>query len=205
LTIQGRGIFLAVAVPSVLLVGMFAFAGCGWLQEHDARVKAETQTGQQQRQIEGLKQQQSETQRTLAAKLADVERDRRRPASAALMVSDAAVFAPTLTEPLRVQTVADDPALPDGPASAAVVIPQADFQAFRDAELSCRADGLKLSACEALRGNGERQLKLAEAQRDEWKTAAKGGSLWHRALGAAKWFAVGAGTGAVVYAVARHR
>ncbi len=42
-------------------------------------------------------------------------------------------------------------------------------------------------------------------QRDEWKTAAKGGSIWHRALGAVKWFAIGAGTGAAAYAIAHHK
>ena len=56
MTIQGRGEVLAIAIPAVLLAGFLVFAGYGWLQEHDARVKAEAQTGQQQKQIDGLKQ-----------------------------------------------------------------------------------------------------------------------------------------------------
>ena len=53
MTIQERGEVLAIAIPAVLLAGFLVFAGYGWLQEHDARMKAEAQTGQQQTQIDG--------------------------------------------------------------------------------------------------------------------------------------------------------
>jgi hypothetical protein len=203
MTLSGR--VTLIAILTVLLGGGIAFAAYGWLQEHDARLKAETQSGQQQKQIDALNQQQAETQKALDAKLASIERQRSQPATAAQLVSDAANLLPNLPEPLQVQAAPANPALPNAPATQEVVIPEADFKSIRDAQLTCQEDAAKLNACQATEQDATQQLRLAEAQRDEWKTAAKGGSIWHRALGAAKWFAVGAGTGAVAYALAHHR
>jgi uncharacterized protein HemX len=205
MTIQGRGEVLAIAIPAVLLAAFLVFAGYGWLQEHDARLKAETKTGQQQNQIDGLKQQQEETQNALNQKLAVLEKARRSPATATQLVSDSSTLLPGLPVPLQVQTAPNDPALPGAPPAQTVVIPEADFETIRDAQISCAENSAKLGACQTLGDESKQQLKLTEQQRDEWKTAAKGGSIWHRALGAAKWFAVGAGAGAGVYAATHHK
>jgi hypothetical protein len=194
-----------VAVLATLLAAFVGFAGYGWLEEHDARLKAESQTGQQQKQIEGLRQQQETTQQALDSKLGILEKLRPRPTTAAQLVSDTANLSPGLPEPLRIESAPNNPALPDGPATATVVIPEADFKSIHNAQLTCEENTAKLDACQTLQNDGKEQLELTEAQRDEWKTAAKGGSIWHRALGAAKWFAMGAGTGAIMYAVAHHK
>jgi hypothetical protein len=205
MTIQGRGEVLAIAIPAVLLAGFLVFAGYGWLQEHDARVKAEAQTGQQQKQIDGLKQQQVDTQNVLTEKLASLEKERQAPATATQLVSDASTLLPGLPEPLQVQTTPTDPKLPDAPPIQTVVIPEADFKSIQDAQIGCEENAAKLNACQTIGSESKQQLQLTEQQRDEWKTAAKGGSMWHRALGAAKWFAVGAGAGAGAYAVTHHK
>jgi DNA invertase Pin-like site-specific DNA recombinase len=205
MTIRARLVALAIAIPAALLLGMIVFAAHAWLQEHDARVKAEMQAGEQQKQIDGLKQQQVIAQQALDTKLASLEQQRKQPATAAKIAEESSILIPTLPQPLRVQSVSDDPALPDSPVSQAVVIPVADFKSIRDAQITCQEDSAKLTACLASEGSEQQQLKLTEAQRDAWKTAARGGSLWHRTLGAVKWFAVGAGTGAAAYAVAHHK
>ena len=205
MTIQERGTTLAIAIPAVLLAAFLVFAGYGWLREHDARLKAETQTGQQQKQIDGLKQQQAAAQSALEQKLASLQKERREPATADQLVADAHTLLPGLPDPLLVQAAAPDPALPNAPPAQSVIIPAADFATIRDAQLGCQENAAKLSACQAVSDQGQQQLKLTEQQRDEWKTAAKGGSMWHRALGAAKWFAIGAGAGAGAYAVSHHK
>jgi len=205
MTIPGREALLLAGVPAVLLTAVFVFAGYGWLQEHDARVKAETQTSQQQKQIEGLKDQQAGIQQVLDSRLAAIQAERSRPATAAQLVRDTSTLLPQLPAPLEAISTPSDAGVPDAPATETVVIPAADFKTLRDAQLTCEEDGAKLTACTTLQANESQQLKLTEAERDEWKTAAKGGSIWHRALGAAKWFAVGAGTGAVAYAVAHRK
>jgi hypothetical protein len=101
--------------------------------------------------------------------------------------------------------VPKNPALPDAPTTQTVIIPEADFESIRDGQVSCEENAAKLATCQTLGNASKQQLQLTEQQRDEWKTAAKGGSIWHRALGAAKWFAVGAGAGAGLYAAAHHK
>lgn len=205
MTIPEREKVLAIAIPAVLLAGFLVFVGYGWMQEHDARLKAEAQTGQQQKQIDGLKEQQADAQNSLNRQLAALEKSRQTPATATQLVSDASTLLPNLPVPLQVQTAPPNSALPDAPATQTVIIPAADFKSIRDAQVTCEENAAKLATCQTLGGESKQQLQLAEQQRDEWKTTANGGSVWHRALGAAKWFAVGAGAGAGLYAATHHK
>jgi hypothetical protein len=190
-------------VASALLLVLLAAAGRGWLREHDARLKAESMSSQQQKQIDGFKQQEANTQQELVARVAGIERERSRPATAAQLASDANTLIPDLPQAVVVQDSA--PTLPSGPPVQSVLVPEADFKAIRDAELTCQENSARLTACQSLQADAKQELALTAAQRDEWKTAAKGGSVWHRALGAAKWFAVGAASGAAGYAAAHHK
>jgi cytochrome oxidase assembly protein ShyY1 len=205
MTIPEREKVLAIAIPMVLLAGFLVFVGYGWMQEHDARLKAEAETGQQQKQIDGLKQQQADAQDALNKKLTALEKSRQTPATATQLVSDASTLLPNLPVPLQVRMAPDDPTLPNAPATQTVIVPEADFKSIRDGQITCEENAAKLSTCQTLGDVSKQQLQLTEQQRDEWKTAAKGGSIWHRALGAAKWFAVGAGAGAGLYAATHHK
>ncbi len=205
MTIPEREKVLAIAIPTVLLVGFLIFVGYGWMQEHDARLNAETQTGQQQKQIDGLQQQQIQAQNSLNKQLAALEKARQMPATATQLVSDATTLLPNLPVPLQVQVAPKDPGLPDAPSTQNVIVPEADFKSIRDAQVNCEENTAKLATCQAVGDESKRQITLTEQQRDEWKTAATGGSIWHRALGASKWFAVGAGAGAGLYAATHHK
>jgi hypothetical protein len=204
MTLQGRTEAFAIGIPAVLIAGFLVFAGYGWLQEHDARLKAETQTSQQQKQIDGLQQQATQAQSALTDKLASLEKQRAQPATAAQLVSAANTLLPGLPAALEIQTAAANPELPNAPPTQSIVIPEADFKSIQNAQLTCQEGAAKLATCQIIGDDAKQQLKLTQDQRDEWKTAAKGGSIWHRALGAAKWFAVGAGAGAGVYAATHH-
>ena len=137
--------------------------------------------------------------------MAVLEKSRQSPATATQLVGDATTLLPGLPVPLQVQTAPKDPALPNAPATQTVVIPEADFKSIRDAQVTCEENAAKLGACQTLGDESKQQLQLTEQQRDEWKTAAKGGSIWHRALGAAKWFGIGAASGAGLYAATHHK
>jgi hypothetical protein len=205
MTIPEREKVLAIAIPLVLFVGFLVFVGYGWMQEHNARLKAETQTSQQQKQIDGLQQQQVQAQNSLNKQLAVLEKSRQTPATATQLATDATTLLPNLPVPLQVQTAPKNPALPEAPATQTVIIPEADFKSIRDVQVTCEENTAKLATCLTLDDASKQQLKLTEQQRDEWKTAASGGSIWHRALGAAKWFAVGAGAGAGLFAATHHK
>lgn len=199
--IQGRTGFVVIA--AALLLILLVVAGHGWLQEHDARLKAESMSSQQQKQIDGFKQQETKTQQMLVTKVAGIERERSRPATAAQLVSDANTLIPELPRALAIEDA--PPTLPNGPAVQSILVPEPDFKSIRDAQLTCEENGARLTACQSMQEDARQQLVLTEGQRDEWKTAAKGGSVWHRALSAAKWFAAGAASGAVIYAAAHHK
>jgi hypothetical protein len=201
MTVQGRAGWLAVS--AALVLGLIALAGQGWLHEHDARLKAESLVSGQQQRIDEINKQVAATQQALSGQIAGIERERSRPATAAQVVSEARALIPNLPEEVKVEEVPS--ALPNGPSAATIVVPEADFQAVRDAQLTCEENTARLNACQSVQSDAKQQAALLTAERDEWKTAAKGGSVWHRALGAAKWFAVGAASGAVIYAVERHK
>ena len=201
MSLQSRGTWITIAA----FTGMVVLAEYGWVREHDARLQAETQTAQQDKQISGLKEQQQETQSTLVARLAALEREKKQPITASQFADDTKQLLPALPAALQVRSLPDNPALPDGPKSQVVVVPQEDITVLRDAQISCEENAARLTACESTQSNLRQEMKLTAAERDEWKATAKGGSFWHRTLGAAKWFAVGAGTGAAAYAIAHHK
>jgi len=68
MTIQGKAGFLLAAAGGLAAL----FIGYGWLREHDARLKAESLSSAQQKQIDGLAQQAAQTRQALAAKVAGI-------------------------------------------------------------------------------------------------------------------------------------
>jgi hypothetical protein len=83
-----------------------------------------------------------------------------------------------------------------------VVIPAADLPAVRDFSISCQENADKLDACAKDQADLKQELALTGQQRDAWKKAAQGGSIWRRAANTGKWLLVGAVAG---YAVERAR
>ena len=199
---------IAVAVALLLAVSL-AFAGYEWLQEHDAHLKAESVQSQAQKVIDANQKaalaaqaDRAQTDKTLAAAIAALEAERRKPVNAEQVITDAKAAIPALPEPLRVV----QGQLPNAPD---VVIPQADFQALRNYKISCDETSAKFTACtkdsvdlQAELSAGKGELTATQQQRDAWKVAANGGTFWRRTVTAAKWIGVGAlAGGAAVYAV----
>jgi len=196
----GHNITLGLAV--VLAIGL-ALAGYEWLQEHDARTRAELTSAGAQKDIDALKQQQQQTAADLKQELAALEREKSTPATPQQIVLDASHLMPSLPKPLEVQSVPVNAQLPEGPKTQQVVIPAADLEAVRDFSVNCQETADKLEACSKDDADLKQELALTGQQRDAWKKAANGGSVWHRAATAGKWLLVGAVAG---YAVERsHR
>jgi hypothetical protein len=182
---------------ALVLLGAVFFVGYQWLQEHDGRLKVEAQTAVQQKDIEALRATQQQTADTLKAQLAAIALERQQPVAPAQFVVDASKLLPNLPQPVAATPV--DTAKPDGPQQ--VVIPAADLPAFRNYKLTCDAATDSLAACTSTQQTLKAQVALTEAQRDEWQKAAKGGSIWHRALKVAEYVGIGAAVG---YAAHRH-
>ena len=177
----GIGVVLGLAI---------VLGGYEWLQEHDARLKAEsTQVAQQQviataqKSIDQAKADQAQTASDLKTQLAAIASQR----TIVVTPQQAAAVANTLPNlPAQVQ-VQQVPATPTAPATQQIVIPQADIPAFEAYKLDCDASSAKLTACSlnaasaaVIQQGTASQLAAVTKERDTWEATAKGGTFWQR-------------------------
>jgi hypothetical protein len=188
-------------------VALAALGGYEWLQERAARLKAETQTAAQQKTIDQAKSDARAVGQQLAAQLKSLEAQRQQPATAQRIVAETSKLIPGLPQPITIQT-SPQPAVGNGPAQPGaadlakvpqqqIVIPAVDFAAIQNAEIDCQEDSAKLASCNRTAADTATELQATSAQRDEWKTAAKGGNWLHKTVTAAKWIVIGGAVGAV--------
>lgn len=177
----GIGVVLALAI---------VLGGYEWIQEHDARLKAESvQSAQQQviavaqKSIDQAKADQVQTASDLKSQLAAIASQR----TIVVTPQQAAAVANTLPNlPAQVQ-VQQVPATPTAPATQQIVIPQADIPAFQAYKLSCDESNARLSACTLsaatsaiIQEGTDAKLSAVTKERDTWKATAKGGTFWQR-------------------------
>ena len=176
---------IGVALGLAIVLG-----GYELLQEHDARLKAESvQSAQQaviataQKSIDQAKTDQAQTASDLKTQLAAIASQR----TIVVTPQQAAAVANTLPNlPAQVQ-VQQVPATPTAPASQQLVIPQSDIPAFQAYKLDCDENSAKLSACtlnaasaEVIQQGTSEQLAAMTKERDTWEATAKGGTFWQR-------------------------
>jgi hypothetical protein len=178
----GIGVVIALAI---------VMGGYELLQEHDARLKAESAQTVQEGVIQSnrvamdkAKQDQAQTANDLKTQLAAIANQRTiivTPQQAAIAMPS---IVPNLPQPVQVQTI---PATATAPASQQLVIPQADIPAFQAYKLSCDESNVRLMACskdaisaETIQEGTASDLKVMTKERDEWEATAKGGTFWTR-------------------------
>ncbi len=187
-----------------------------WLEARDARVQLQAELAAQktiidqaQQQINAVVQQQRDRDAALQQQLQGMQAAVAQIKTAA----DIARWIPTQLPTPQPINIHIPPATPQNPTPDAVaVIPQADLPAIRDAIEGCKECKVKLATAQQDLVSKDQQLKLAgvqlsatQRQRDVAVAAAKGGGFWVRVKRGAKWFAIGAGVGAVAVAAARHK
>jgi type II secretory pathway pseudopilin PulG len=198
---------IGICVAAVLLV----FGGYEILQSHDAAIKARSvQDAQQQviataqKQIDQAKADEQQTAAQLQARIAELEKEKQQPVTPDQFIAALQRLTPLPQQPVVVRIPASGPGTAaDGkPAAAAapqtaIQIPAADLPALRDYKVACDETGAKLGACQLdAAANAtqvaalEAQLKSTEAERDQWKSASKGGSWLHRLKGDMKCIAI---------------
>jgi small-conductance mechanosensitive channel len=186
---------------TVVFLALAVLIGYEWLQEHDARLKAEGVTSAQQqviaeaqKSIDQAKADQTQVATALAQQIAGLEAQKQQPVTPAQFVVDLAKVLPNLPQPA---TVVQPPAtqqtvngkVQEVSSAPAVQIPAADLQALQAYKLTCDETGATLGACQRssadlttqLSGTHE-QLNATIKERDSWETAAKGGT-WKQRLG----------------------
>ena len=195
-----KQIWIGIGVVAGLLI--LIFVGYEWLQEHDARLKAESvQTAQTQViqtaqiQITEAKAAEAKAASDLQTQLAEIAMERKTVPTPQQVVVDVSKLLPSLPQPVQVQNV---PATATAPATQQLVVPAADIPDFQNYKLDCDTKSAQLNACSLMAAekqtevnSGAAELKAMTAERDEWKTAAKGGTLLHRVFSAGKWIVIG--------------
>jgi hypothetical protein len=96
------------------------------------------------------------------------------------------------------------PAVPSTLAPIVANIPQADLKPLYDYLENCQATTLDDTTARKDLADEQTQVTALTQQRDAAVASAKGGSFWTRFRRGAKWFAIGAATGAIAGAVAAH-
>ena len=177
----GIGVVLGLAI---------VLGGYEWLQEHDARLKAESVQSAQtqviataQKSIDQAKADQAQTASDLKSQLTAIANQRTivvTPAQAAAVANTL----PNLPAQVQVQQI---PATPTAPATQQIVIPQADIPAFQAYKLDCDESSAKLTACSlnaasaaVIQQGTADQLAAVTKERNTWEATAKGGTFWQR-------------------------
>ncbi|HEX4381221.1 MAG TPA: hypothetical protein VH022_14360 [Candidatus Acidoferrum sp.] len=178
-----------------------------WVEEHDARLKAEAIVSEQTKAFE------ASTTQLKAMQDADRARDDQAAATIAELTRAAAAqktpqqiaqWIPSQIPtpvPIKVEIPAATAQNPTPPA--VFTVPQADLPALRDNLLSCQKNAVELSNSQADLSSCGAQIKIKDQEiaavakeRDAYKEELKGGTFWRRAKKAAEYIAVGAAIGA---------
>lgn len=196
--------WIAGGIVAAILAAVAVLVGSAWLKEHDARLKAETVQQQNDARIQALQKQKDANTTQLAATVKQLEAQRSVAATPQQIVIDAAKLIPGLPQPLQATTA---PAAADSKTSGAgasteaaqaqgVLIPAADLQAVKDYSITCQENSAKLVACVNNAALSAEQYKDVTAERDQYKAAVKGGTIWQRLGKKAKCLALSGGLSA---------
>lgn len=200
LTFAASHLVWIAALAALCALGVYE-----WIQEHDARVKAEAATAAQQKTIDQAQKDAGDAQQALMVKMAAIDAEKLEPATPRQIVIDTSKLIPNLPQPITIRTAPQQvggsagqrtsDGLPDAPAAQSLIVPAADLKAIQAAEIACQEDQAKLTACTLTAADTQTELKATTTQRDEWEKTAKGGTWLHRTLTAAKWIGIGAAVG----------
>jgi hypothetical protein len=188
-------------IGGALALVFVVVAASAWLQEHDARLKAEAAQAAQkqvidqaQKAIDAAREDQARTASDLKAQLAAIEAEKQKPVTPAQFVVDLSKLIPNLPQPAAVVSApAPMPSAPGALSAAAkpaqpgettpsaapevVQIPAADLPSLRDYSLNCQAASARLDACDKTTADLQAQLTGTTAQLNaETRTA----EIWER-------------------------
>ncbi len=140
-----------------------------------------------------LKQQQEQLRDALTA----LESAKKNVTTPQQIVREIPQYAPQLPQPITLNIPAPTKENP-APAPTSANLPLEDMKPLFDHLVDCQECARKLSAAENAAATKDGEIKDIAKERDEYKTALKGGTFWTRMKRNAKWFAIGAAAGAAV-------
>ena len=200
---------LLIGLAVVLVLGL----GAALYEAHIQAVALSAAQAESKASAETIKAAQTDIAKlesSLAVTNASLEALKKTPVTPQQFVVDLGKYIPGLPQPPQVVPgpttgpVAPGTALPDAPTPQGVLIPAADLQALRNYGLTCQQDQNSLVTCQAIGKDKDVQLTAMQADRDNWKNLASGGTKTRRFFTALKHGACGFGGGVAGMAVADH-
>lgn len=188
-----------IGAAAVMFFVLLVFGFRAWMEEHDARTKAESVQDAQQtlideatHQADVAKANAAEVASNLKVQLAAIDAEKKQPITAPQFVVDLNKLLPNLPQPAVVvqppattQIVNGKPETVQPPL--VVQIPSEDLPALRNYKLGCDENSASLTACQLTAADQAMQMKSAETEltamtkeRDAWKTAGGKGSILQR-------------------------
>ena len=148
LTFAASHLVWIAALAALCALGVYE-----WIQEHDARVKAEAATAAQQKTIDQAQKDAGDAQQALMVKMAAIDAEKLEPATPRQIVIDTSKLIPNLPQPITIRTAPQQvggsagqrtsDGLPDAPAAQSLIVPAADLKAIQAAEIACQEDQAK--------------------------------------------------------------
>jgi uncharacterized protein HemX len=185
---------------AVLLAVLLGIAGYAYVQDKVALARHEEQTKADSADVktrEDANRVLAERESTLVAALEDLKR-----AKTTTQIVQAAPQVIQLPAPVKEVTAAEA-ALPNSPVKQGdLVIPQESVKPWFDAQVDCKANSVKLDACQQTAVNDKAIIAVKDKQIAEDQVVIKGGTKWQRFGKAAKWTVIGVGIGVAVGVVA---
>lgn len=181
LEIAGGAILLAL----LLLVGYQQYNKA--IENAKAEAKAEYDKAADAKIDAALKQRDAEYQKQLAPLLA--AQAALQKATPAQIIKEVPVYIPQATAPITIAGRDSKPNVGDA------IVPQADIKPIAQAVLDGEKCKLDLGKCQSDLGDWQQKYKLQEDETKQWKTAARGGSVWKRAGKVALAVGIGVGIG----------
>ena len=191
-------VFLAALIALALLADAWRSA------RHDSQQLAATLAAQNAViQHAGEREKQRDSQ--LASALAAIQTQKRSVRTPQQAAQHLASVLPPLPLPLSIHDPNLSIPLPPGePPSTSISVPQPDLVPLYDDLQDCRANSAQNDSLKKDLSDEKNRSAALLHERDAAITFAHGGTFLARLKRAAKWFAIGAATGAAVAAVARH-
>lgn len=138
-------------------------------------------------------------------KLAEIAKDKKQVKTPKQVAERLHDYVPLPKPPVYVPPTPDTEVLPDAPSAVwqnggedgGIFLPGEDVKPLFDKLADCKANDLKLEACQR-----ELPLQIERAERAE--KVMKGGGFWSRFKAGAKWVVIGAAGGAVTTLILKH-
>ncbi len=194
-------IILLLALASVLLtvggIGFLAYQA--WRASKVDYAGLQVKLAEHDRLIAESSERVMATQKELADKLKEIEALRKTVVTPQQIVREIPSQIPGV-QPIIVQP-APTPSQPN--PSPVAELPIGQLKPLWDFALACKEDQVSLAACRSETKELKVQLDATNEGRDEAVKRLKGGSFWQKVKTGAKWFAVGAGVGAILTVTTR--